>query len=102
MSTDKKHYKLDRDLIFKLASIMCTYEEIAEVVGTSVSTLQKRYKGVIQKGQAEGKKSLRRAQFDKAMQGDVRMQIWLGRQYLDQKDQPENSEGTQPLPWEEN
>ena len=38
----KKTYKLDKDLIFKLASIMCTYEEIAEVVGTSASTLQKR------------------------------------------------------------
>ena len=40
----KKHYKLDKDLIFKLATIHCTYQEIADVVGTSTTTLQKSYK----------------------------------------------------------
>jgi hypothetical protein len=33
--------------------------------------------------------------------GDVRMLIWLGRNLLDQKDSPENSENNQPLPWQE-
>jgi hypothetical protein len=27
--------------------------------------------------------------------------IWLGRNLLDQKDSPENSENNQPLPWQE-
>ena len=98
----KKHYKLDVDLISKLATIHCTSAEIAEVAGTSVSTLEKRYKGVIDKGRADGKKSLRRAQLEKALNGDVRMQIWLGRQWLDQKDTPTDEENTAPLPWEEN
>ena len=40
--TEKK-YKIDHDLIFKLASIHCSYEEIADVAQTSVSTLQKRF-----------------------------------------------------------
>lgn len=97
----EKHYKLDKDLIKKLASIHCTYEEIAEIVGTSVSTLEKRYKKVIDLGRADGKKSLRRAQFEKALNGDVRMQIWLGKQILDQKDSPEDTENVQPLPWED-
>mgnify|MGYP003113963296 FL=1 len=98
---DKKHYKLDKDLISKLATIHCTYQEIAEVVGTSVTTLEKRYKAVIEQGRADGKKSLRRAQFEKAIKGDVRMQIWLGKQWLDQKDAPTDEENSAPLPWAE-
>jgi len=102
MTKNAKSYKLDHDLIFKLATIHCTYEEIASVAGTSVSTLEKRFKHLIDKGRSEGKKSLRRAQFEKAIQGDVRMQIWLGRQWLEQKDQPVDEANTAPLPWEEN
>ena len=101
MADTPKHYKLDRDLIFKLATLHCTYKEIASVVGTSETTLEKRYSGIIEKGIAEGKKSLRRAQMEKALQGDVRMLIWMGKQYLDQKDSPEDNENTVPLPWDE-
>ena len=101
MADTPKHYKLDRDLIFKLATLHCTYKEIASVVGTSETTLEKRYSGIIEKGRAEGKKSLRRAQMEKALQGDVRMLIWMGKQYLDQKDSPQDEENTVPLPWDE-
>jgi|TARA_A100001515_G_scaffold132008_1_gene120127 hypothetical protein len=101
MADAPKHYKLDRDLIFKLATLHCTYKEIASVVGTSETTLEKRYSGIIEKGRAEGKKSLRRAQMEKALQGDVRMLIWMGKQYLDQKDSPQDEENTVPLPWDE-
>lgn len=101
MADTPKHYKLDRDLIFKLATLHCTLKEIADVVGTSVPTLEKRYSGIIDKGRSEGKKSLRRAQMEKALQGDVRMLIWMGKQYLDQKDTPTAEENTAPLPWEE-
>ena len=85
MDTQKKSYKLDHDLIFKLASIHCTYAEIAEIAATSVTTLEKRFKNLI----------------EKAIQGDVRMLIWMGKQYLDQKDQPTDEENTAPLPWDE-
>ena len=101
MKEQPKQYKLDRDLIFKLSLLHCTYKEIADVVGTSVSTLEKRYSGIIQKGRSEGRKSLRRAQMEKALNGDVRMLVWLGKQYLDQKDTPIDQENTAPLPWEE-
>jgi|TARA_B100000965_G_scaffold405547_1_gene440021 hypothetical protein len=101
MADTPKHYKLDRDLIFKLATLHCTYKEIASVVGTSETTLEKRYSGIIEKGRAEGKKSLRRAQMEKALAGDVRMLIWMGKQYLDQKDSPQDEENTVPLPWDE-
>ena len=97
-----KQYKLDKDLIFKLAQIHCTYEEIAQVAGTTVANLQKRYKILIEQGRGEGKKSLRRSQYESAIKGDIRMQIWLGRQWLDQKDAPTDVQNTDPLPWNDN
>lgn len=97
---EKKSYKLDVDLIAKLASIMCSYEEIAMIMNTSVDNLKKRYKDIIEKGRAEGKKSLRRKQMEVALEkGDVRMLIFLGKNYLDQKDTPTDTESQDPLPW---
>ena len=37
-----KSYKLDKEMISRLASIMCSYEEIAMVMDTSVDNLKKR------------------------------------------------------------
>ena len=102
MTEKAKKYKIDHDLVFKLATIHCSYEEIASIVGTSTTTLEKRFKNIIEKGRAEGKKSLRRAQFEAAIdKKDVRMLIWLGKQVLGQEDQPTSNESNSPLPWEE-
>jgi DNA invertase Pin-like site-specific DNA recombinase len=97
-----KSYKLDKDMIERLALIMCSYEEIAMVMDTSVDNLKKRYKDVIEKGRAEGKKGLRRAQYEKAVKDkDVRMLIFLGKNYLSQQDSPTETESNDPLPWPE-
>ena len=45
-----------------------------------------------------GKISLRRAQFEKALGGNVAMQIWLGKQHLDQRDKIEQTSYNEPLP----
>ena len=37
----------------------------------------------------EDKLALRKAQWEKAMEGDTRMLIFLGKQYLGQKDTPD-------------
>ena len=37
---------------------------------------------------AKEKVELRKKQWEKAMDGDVRMLIWLGKQHLGQKDSP--------------
>ena len=34
-------------------------------------------------------------------QDSTKMLTWLGKQYLGQKDSPEDREGTAPLPWED-
>jgi hypothetical protein len=81
---------------------MCSYEEIALVLNTSVDNLKKRYTDIIERGRAEGKKGLRRAQYEKAVKDkDVRMLIFLGKQYLSQQDSPSETESNDPLPWPE-
>lgn len=101
-NTPKSTKKLvDRDLIYKLASLQCTNKEIAEVVGIGEAALARRFSKLIEKGKQQGRQSLRRAQWQKAHDGDARMQIFLGKQYLGQKDNPEDGEDKAPLPWED-
>ena len=56
---------------------------------------------MIEEGRSQGKKSLRQAQMEKALAGDVRMLIFLGKQYLGQTDSGDQGEDNAPLPWEE-
>ena len=97
-NTGKTYRKHDKELIKDLARIMCTYEEIGEIIGITGEGVKKRFKKVVEEGRAEGKKSLRRAQFEKALGGNVAMQIWLGKQHLDQKDKIEQTTFNEPLP----
>ena len=79
------------ETIKSLASIQCTDEEIASVLGCSVDLLTNRnnkaaFTEAKEAGQLSGKASLRRMQFQTAESGNATMQIWLGKQYLGQKD----------------
>ena len=82
----KKH--IDLELVEKLAHIQCTYNEIASTLGVSVDTLQRNadFAVTYKRGAEGGRKSLRRMQFESANRGNVAMQIWLGKQYLNQSD----------------
>lgn len=78
-------------IIMNMASIMCTDEEIAACLGVTVETLQNADNNAAfleckEKGNGNGKKSLRRIQFDIARQGNATMAIWLGKQWLGQRD----------------
>jgi len=79
---------IDEDQVRKLASIFCTYDEIASVMGCSKDTLEHRFSAVIKEGKEQGKASLRRLQWISAQNGNVVMQIWLGKQMLGQRDMP--------------
>lgn len=80
-------FVIDYDTVEKLASIMATQEEIATFLGCNVRTLQRddEFSRVYKKGQESGKMSLRRNQF-KLAERNPTMAIWLGKQYLGQKD----------------
>lgn len=94
-----KKNKVDKELVYKLACIQCTPDEIAEVVGMKVSALKRKFKYILDKGKEEGKKSLRRAMWEKAISGDTRIQIFLSKQYLGMKEVPEDTANKAPLPW---
>lgn len=80
--------ELDYELIEELSNIQCTQDEIASCLGVNVKTLRadEKFLDLYKKGQETGKKSLRRYQFDCAKKGNSAMLIWLGKQYLGQRD----------------
>lgn len=78
--------KIDPVQVEQLATIQCTYDEIARVVGCSTDTLKRRFADRIEKGRETGRMSLRRTQFTKALGGNTTMLIWLGKQHLGQSD----------------
>lgn len=74
-----------------LSGFMCTEEEIASAMSVSVDTLHnannsKAFTEALKRGQEKGKASLRRTQF-KLAEKNASMAIWLGKQYLQQKDE---------------
>ena len=86
--------EIDMKLVASLCEIQCTGEEIAAVLGMSYDTLERRvqeetgnnFADYRKDKTANGRMSLRRAQFKAAMEGNVTMQIWLGKQTLGQRD----------------
>lgn len=92
MARPKK--EIDYELVRKLANMQCSQAEIASVVGVSVRTLQRDelFHEIYDEGVMNGRVSLRRAQFNKAIDGNVPMLIWLGKQVLGQKEKIENED----------
>jgi len=83
---------IDIRQVEELARIGATEEDMAAVLGVSVDTIQRRKRaseefcGAIKRGQATTRNSLRRLQLKKALEGNVTMLIWLGKQLLGQSD----------------
>ena len=82
--------EIDYDMVEKLANIQCTQEEIASFLEISVRTLQRddEFCRIYKKGQENGKMSLRRMQY-KLAEKNTAMAIFLGKQYLGQRDNVE-------------
>lgn len=81
------------DEVVNLSKIGCTDEEIAAMMDTTVDLLlnknnKSRFLEAKKKGYSKGRASLRRMQFKAANQGNVAMQIFLGKQILNQSDNP--------------
>lgn len=84
--------KIDEALVLELASIGCTTREIARVCKCSSDTLERRFMDSLEAGRASVQISLRRAQlkvaFDSENKSQAAMLIWLGKQFLAQKEPP--------------
>src|SRR5205823_107423 len=72
--------------VFEMAKIGCTQEEIGRVLGCDPTTIGRRFKPELERGNTELKVSLRRRQIKSALDGNVTMLIWLGKQFLGQTD----------------
>ena len=93
MARPKK--EIDATQVERMARIGCTIEEIANVVGASRDTIERRFAADVAKGKNTMKRSLRRWQLKQARAGNPTMLIWLGKQYLDQADKAEaKTDGT--------
>jgi hypothetical protein len=81
----------------KLCAIQCTEIEMEAWFHCDHETLRRKVKKqygktfeqVYQEKKGIGKMSLRRQQWTAALKGNIVMQIWLGKQHLDQRDKPE-------------
>lgn len=95
--TGRPFIDVDYKLIDNYLKAQCDGVGIAAALGVCPDTLYNRIKekysltfsayAAIKK--AEGKEMLRAKQFQSAMEGDKTMLIFLGKQYLDQKDKKE-------------
>lgn len=84
----RKKFVIDYETVEKLASLMCTQKEIASYLDCHVSVLEhdEKFKEVHRKGLDKGKMSIRRHQYRMMEEGNATMGIWLGKQYLGQRD----------------
>lgn len=95
--------KIDLETLEQLGQIRCTLDEAAAFLKVSPACLDLRLKQgtpereAWDRGQNVGKMSLRRLQFNAAKEGNTTMLVWLGKQWLGQRDkhEHENSGGIQ-------
>ena len=86
--------EIDWTNVEKLCGLQCLEEEIAQFCGVSVDTLSRACKreyrisfaDYLAQKRGVGKIGLRRAQWQAAQKGNPALLIWLGKQYLGQKD----------------
>lgn len=86
--------EVDWQLCQNLLRIQCTGEEISGAMGMSYDTLERackrdhgmKFAEYSELKRAEGKASLRRAQWKAAQEGNPTMLVWLGKQMLGQRD----------------
>ena len=82
-----------------MCKIQCTKDEMCGIFQVDEKTLTKwceetyklSFSDAYKKLASTGKMSLRRQQFKSAENGNVTMQIWLGKQWLGQTDKVESS-----------
>lgn len=91
--------KIEKEAFEKLCALQCTKHEIASFFNVSEDTIEnwchreynENFSAIFSKKRETGKISLRRSQF-KLAEKNATMAIFLGKQYLDQKEKPWNDE----------
>ena len=84
----------DFQRLLNMVRIQCTLSECCSILGMSDTTLNRRLKergednfeAFYRRHNDEGRMSLRRMQWQSAENGNPSLLIWLGKQYLNQRD----------------
>ena len=96
--------KINKEQFERLCGMWCTLIEISEFFDVSEDTVEtwckktynETFSDVYKKKCSKGNISLRRWQMKSAEKGNVTMQIWLGKQHLNQKEKyPDEIDNTQ-------
>jgi hypothetical protein len=82
---DFRSRPIDPEVVHRLACIMVTEDEIAEVFDVPVDQLKVLFAVQLKNGYAKAKTALRRKQWQVALKGNVSMLIHLGQQHLAQE-----------------
>ena len=98
-SVGRPKIEIDIEILKNLASIGCPDYEIASVMNISARTLKRNYAEIVDQYREQGKASLRKVMWDKAVKkNNTMMQIWLSKNYLGMKDRTQTENVTEPLP----
>ncbi len=97
MARPKK--EIDQSIFEKLCGIQCTRNEICDFLNITDKTLTRwckeiyglSFSAIFEKKRVDGKISLRRSQW-KLAKTNATMSIWLGKNYLGQRDDMYNSD----------
>ena len=81
--------EINLETLRSLASIQCTYPEMAAILNVSVRYLKMRYCTKVEKWKSEGTCSLRRKMWLSAMNGNTTMQIWVSKNEMGWSDRRE-------------
>jgi hypothetical protein len=82
---------IDAKSVEELAARGCTLQEIAGILGCSHDTIERNFASKVALGKNRLAERLRGKQIDLAMQGSVPLLIWLGKQYLEQRDKADTT-----------
>ena len=87
----RKPVPIDLLELQKLCTLQCTHEEIAAWFGCTVRTIETyakkpEFAEVMARGRGKGRISVRRAQMKLLESGNATMGVWLGKQFLGQRD----------------
>lgn len=93
-----KRIVFDQD-VYKLATMGCTDREISNWFDMSESTLRYNFSSILEKARVDLKQSLRQAQLKLALSGNATMLIWLGKNILQQQENPNSTDQNQILPY---
>lgn len=104
MARPRKQDNIDKNTFEGLCGIQCTQQEIADFFGVSHDTIsrwcnetyKKKFEEIFSEKRSTGKVSLRRAQWRQAEKNPT-MAIWLGKQYLGQKDEQTVNQNIAPI-----